>query len=118
MALEHLNLPPVRTKSVPTFYPKGMISLICNNRNVTNRAVPRRSNEYLGTKVSYCQRRLAAWACKMRGMVGRAFCNKKRGEEKMKKVRNIYIILNARSDIRAAVCLVLDLYGFIITVNC
>ena len=37
----------------------------------------------------------------------------------MKKVRNNLIyIYKARSDIRAAVCIVLDLYGFIIAVNC
>ena len=29
MALEHLNLPPVRTKNVPIFCPKGDISETC-----------------------------------------------------------------------------------------
>ena len=43
---------------------------------------------------------------------------KRRGEEKMKKGEIIYIIYNARSDIRATVCICLDLYGFIIAVNC
>ena len=38
--------------------------------------------------------------------------------EKMKKRKIIYIIYNARSVIRAAVCVSLDLYGFIILVNC
>ena len=43
---------------------------------------------------------------------------RKRGEEKMKKGEIIYIIYNARSVIRAAVCGSLDLYGIIITFNC
>ena len=36
----------------------------------------------------------------------------------MKKGEIIYIIYNARSVIRAAVCICLDLYGIIIPVNC
>jgi len=36
----------------------------------------------------------------------------------MKKGEIIYIIYNARSVIRAAVCGSLDLYGIIITFNC
>ena len=36
----------------------------------------------------------------------------------MKKGGIIYIIYNARSVIRAAVCVTLDLYGIIIPVNC
>ena len=83
---------------------------------VTKRAVPWRRNDYCPTSslvLSAATRR-----SKKRGLIGRAFCNKKRGEEKMKKGEKIYIIYNARSDIRAAVCLVLDLYGFIIAVNC
>ena len=36
----------------------------------------------------------------------------------MKKIRSNLYYKNARSDIRAAVCVPLDLYGFIIAVNC
>jgi hypothetical protein len=41
---------------------------------------------------------------------------KRRGKNE-KEGKNLYYI-NARSDIRAAVCVPLDLYGFIITFNC
>ena len=70
-----------------------------------------------GLAGSNCQRALPAGQCKKRGMVGRAFCNKKRGEEKMKKGKKSDLYKRPFPN-RAAVCLVLDLYGFIIAVNC
>jgi len=76
-----------------------------------------RCNDYPQT-VSPAIARRGFPARKKRGLVGRAFCNKKRGEEKNEKEEVIYIIYNARSDIRAAVCLASDLYGIIITFNC
>jgi len=53
-----------------------------------------------------CTKRIACGRCpqcKNRGSFGRGFCNKKRGEEKMKKKEVIYIYIIARSDIRACI---------------